>query len=75
VSSYVIVALTPMKGKLAYFAVFFGAFILFDFIFHFATRGMPAAKDAIARAVVVLGISAAVFSDHQHIGDCFSAGI
>jgi len=60
-SSYAIVALTPMKGKLAYFAVFFGAFILFDFVFHFATRGMPAAKDAIARAVVVLGITTAVF--------------
>ena len=59
-TSYLIVATTPMKGKLAYFSLFFVAFILFDFVFHFATRGLPAAKDAIARAVVVLGITLAV---------------
>lgn len=60
-TSYVIVALTPMKGKLAYFFVFFVAFTLFDFGFHFITRGLAVAKDAIARAVIAVGISIAVF--------------
>lgn len=60
-TSFVVVALTPMKGKLAYFVVFFIAFALFDFIFHFASRGLPAAKDALARAVVILGIALGVF--------------
>ena len=59
-SSYVIVAITPMKGKLAYFITFFVAFTLYDFAFHYFTRGMALAKDAIARAVVALGIALAV---------------
>jgi phosphate transport system permease protein len=32
VVSYVLVALTPMKGKLAYFVVFFFASLIIDFI-------------------------------------------
>jgi phosphate transport system permease protein len=59
--SFVVVALTPMKGKLAYFVVFFIAFALLDFFFHFASRGFPAAKDSLARAVVVFGIALGVF--------------
>ncbi|HUW87380.1 MAG TPA: phosphate ABC transporter permease PstA [Candidatus Paceibacterota bacterium] len=59
-TSYLLVATTPMEGKLAYFLVFFFAFTLFDFIFHYLTRGIALAKDAIARAVVALGISLAV---------------
>lgn len=59
-TSYLLVAVTPMRGKLAYFLVFFVAFTLFDFIFHYLTRGIALAKDAIARAIVALGISLAV---------------
>ncbi len=59
-TSYVIVAITPMKGKLAYFSVFFLAFTIYDFTFHYFTRGMALAKDAIARAFVALGIALAV---------------
>lgn len=73
-ASYIIVAITPMKGKLAYFAIFFLAFIVFDFIFHYVTRGLPAAKDAIARAVVVLGISAAVFPIVSILATVFMRG-
>jgi phosphate transport system permease protein len=73
-ASYTIVAVTPMKGKLAYFSIFFLAFALFDFIFHFATRGLAAAKDAIARAVIVLGISAAVFPIFSILGTVFMRG-
>ncbi|MBI3430399.1 MAG: phosphate ABC transporter permease PstA [Actinobacteria bacterium] len=59
-TSYVIVAITPMKGKLAYFSLFFLAFTIYDFTFHYFTRGMALAKDAIARAFVALGITLAV---------------
>lgn len=59
-TSYFLVAMTAMKGKLAYFLIFFLAFTLFDFIFHYLTRGMTLAKDAVARAIVALGISLAV---------------
>lgn len=61
VASYLLVAFTPMKGKLAYVLVFFCAFTLLDFVVHFVARGFAAAKDAIARAVVVAGISIAIF--------------
>jgi phosphate transport system permease protein len=73
-SSYLIVEFTPMKGKLAYFALFFAAFIFFDFIFHFATRGLPAARDSIARAVVVLGITVAVFPIISILATVFMRG-
>lgn len=73
-TSYFIVAMTPMKGKLAYFFVFFVAFTFFDFIFHFSTRGLPAAKDAIARAVVVLGITVAIFPIVSILATVFMRG-
>ncbi|HEX7405713.1 MAG TPA: phosphate ABC transporter permease PstA [Candidatus Nanopelagicaceae bacterium] len=72
--SYLIVAVTPMKGKLAYVALFFVIFTLFDFLFHFATRGLSAAKDAVARAIVVLGISAAVLPIISILGTVFVRG-
>lgn len=59
-TSYIVVAATPMKGKLAYFFVFFVAFTVYDFFFHFMTRGIGVGKDAVARAVVLLGVSLAV---------------
>jgi phosphate transport system permease protein len=73
-TSYLIVAITPMKGKLAYFCMFFLAFTLFDFIFHLVSHSLPAAKDAIARAVVVLGISVAVFPIISILGTVFVRG-
>ena len=60
ITSYIVVAITPMKGKLAYIGVFFLAFTLYDFAFHYMTRGMALAKDAVARAVVAAGIALAV---------------
>ena len=60
ITSYVVVAITPMKGKLAYFGIFFLAFTLYDFAFHYMTRGMALAKDAAARAVMAVGIALAV---------------
>ena len=60
ITSYIVVGITPLKGKLAYFGVFFLAFTLYDFAFHYMTRGMALAKDAVARAVVAAGIALAV---------------
>jgi phosphate transport system permease protein len=60
VVSFVIVAVTPMKGKLAYFTLFFFASIIIDFSVNYVQRGMASAKDAIARGFVTVGITFAV---------------
>ena len=73
-TSYIVVALTPLKGKLAYFIVFFIAFTVLDFVFHFVNRGLLAAKDAITRAFVFLGISLAVFPIISIIGTVIVKG-
>ena len=59
--SYLLVAITPMKGKLAYFVVFFFASVIIDFGLSFAQRGFAAAKDAVARGFVTVGMALAVF--------------
>jgi phosphate transport system permease protein len=58
--SFVLVEATPMKGKLAYFTVFFFASIIIDFITSYIQRGVASAKDAIARGFVTVGITFAV---------------
>jgi phosphate transport system permease protein len=58
--SFALVAVTPMKGKLAYFALFFFASIIIDFIVSFIQRGAASAKDAIARGFVTVGITFSV---------------
>jgi phosphate transport system permease protein len=58
--SFGIVAITPMKGKLAYFAIFFFASLLIDFIISYSQRGKASAKDAIARGFVSVGMTLAV---------------
>jgi len=58
--SFLLVAVTPMKGKLAYFTLFFFASIIIDFAASYMQRGMASAKDAIARGFVTVGITFAV---------------
>jgi phosphate transport system permease protein len=58
--SYLVVAATPMKGKLAYFTLFFFASIVIDFALCYSQRGIASAKDAIARGFVSVGITFAV---------------
>jgi len=55
VSSYVVVAATEMKGKLAYAFVLFVSYALITGLFSFITRGAPAAKDAIVKTLVAIG--------------------
>ena len=58
--SYLVVAITPMKGKLAYFSLFFFASIIIDFAANYFQRGVASAKDAVARGLVTVGITFAV---------------
>jgi len=74
-ASYILVAVTPLKGKLAYFVVFFIIFTVLDFVFHFVSRGLLAAKDAITRAFVFLGISLAVLPIVSIIGTVIVKGV
>lgn len=54
-ASYFLVALTPMNGKLAYFAIFFIAYALLTATFKAFSRGSAAAKDALVSSLVVVG--------------------
>lgn len=58
--SFALVAVTPMKGKLAYFTLFFFASIIIDFAANYFQRGVASAKDAVARGLVTVGITFAV---------------
>jgi phosphate transport system permease protein len=53
--SYLFVAATEMKGKLAYALMFFIAYTLITSTFSFITRGPQAAKDAFVSTLVSLG--------------------
>jgi len=55
ISSYVIVAITPMKGKLALFAVFFFVYMGLTASLKGIQRGSAAAKDALVNSVVAIG--------------------
>ena len=54
-SSYLIVALTEMKGKLALFLVFFLAYMLFTSSIKGFQLGSAAAKDAVVNSLVAFG--------------------
>ena len=54
-SSYLVVSVTPMKGKLAYFACFFIAYAIFTTAFKGIQRGNAAAKDALVNSLVAIG--------------------
>ncbi|CAN2212003.1 PstA ABC-type phosphate transport system, permease component [Candidatus Nanopelagicaceae bacterium] len=54
-SSYAVVAITPMKGKLALFAVFFFVYMGLTASLKGIQRGSAAAKDALVNSVVAIG--------------------
>jgi len=54
--SYGVVAVTPMKGKLAYAAIFFIVFTALDYLLSYFTLGKSAAKDVVARGFIVSGM-------------------
>ncbi len=53
--SYLVVAVTPMKGKLAYFTLFFAIYMSLTAGFQWFTRGSAAAKDAFVNSLVAIG--------------------
>jgi phosphate transport system permease protein len=53
--TYLIVAATPMKGKLAYAFLLFISYAAITGGYSYVTRGTPAAKDAIIKSVVAIG--------------------
>ena len=73
-TSYILVTLTPMKGKLAYFGVFFFAFMAIEFLYSRATRGKAVAKDSVARSFVFLGLSLAIFPIFSIVASVFVRG-
>ncbi len=54
-ASYLLVAATPMKGKLAYFFTFFFFYMCATAGYKLVTRGNMAAKDALVNTIVALG--------------------
>jgi phosphate transport system permease protein len=56
VGSFVFVALTELKGKLAYAGVFFILIIAINFIHNYLSRGIATAKDSIASSFAVAGV-------------------
>lgn len=54
-ASYLFVAVTPMKGKLAYFFTFFFFYMIATATYKLFTRGQMAAKDALVSTIVSIG--------------------
>lgn len=64
-TSFLIVAITPMKGKLAYFALFFVAWFVIDSLVVIRKKGAKGVRDGLAEKVTLLGaviVSMAVLS-------------
>ena len=57
--SYTFVVLTPLKGKLAYAALFFVAFIVIDYLFNYVKGGRAAASDSLFRGFVTAAVCVA----------------
>lgn len=60
VATYFFVAVTPMKGKLAYFVVFFIFYMAFTSGFQLYSRGSASAKDAVVNSIVAIGAAVTV---------------
>jgi phosphate transport system permease protein len=58
--AFVLVAITPMSGKLAYAAIFCLAYLVIDFVVSFVKAGRPAAIDSLFRGLVTTAIVIAV---------------
>lgn len=55
IASYLIVEITPMKGKLALFAVFFIVYMILTATLMGVQRGSAAAKDGLVNSIVAIG--------------------
>jgi phosphate transport system permease protein len=75
VASYLLVALTPMKGKLGYAFTFFAPYALITTSFSLIERGIPAAKDALIKSFVALGAVITVIPLLSILGTVLKNGI
>ena len=76
--SFVVVAATEMKGKLAYLAIFFISVVVINFAENYFNRGIAAAKDSVSSSVTAAGLVIAVvpiFSILYTIFDYGRAGL
>ena len=73
--SVAIVQLTPMKGKLAYFADFFFAYAILTAGSQWASKGRAAAKDAFVKSLVVMGAVITVLPILSILVTVFQKGI
>lgn len=55
IAAFLLVAVTPMKGKLAYFFAFFFFYMIATSTYKLFTRGQMAAKDAFVSSLVSIG--------------------
>ena len=74
VATYVLVAITPMKGKLAYFILFFIVYMSLTSILQYFKRGSAAAKDAFVSSLVAVGAVLTVIPIASIIGTVVSNG-
>ena len=72
--SYLVVALTPLKGKLAYATIFFISFVAIDYIFARLKQGKSAGADSIFRGFVTMGIFVAVIPIVSILYSVFAKG-
>jgi phosphate transport system permease protein len=59
-TSYLVVALTPMNGKLAYFFVFFAALLAFDYTYSSLKFGRAAGVDSFFKTLFTVAICVTV---------------
>lgn len=72
--SFVLVLVTPMKGKLAYLALFFISVIAINFVENYIKRGKGAAKDSIATSFATAGLIIAVVPIFSILYTIFNLG-
>ncbi|MFM7451407.1 MAG: hypothetical protein ACKO2M_02825, partial [Actinomycetota bacterium] len=73
-TSYAIVELTPMKGKLAYFFVFFFAFALYNLIKGSITRDFMNGVDQFFSIVMLLGMTLVIIPTADILYTVFDKG-
>jgi phosphate transport system permease protein len=73
--SVVVVAATPMKGKLAYAFIFFIAWLAVDSIIIIRTSGAKGVRDALAAKITLLGGAVVIMAVSSILWSVISRGI
>ena len=69
------VAFSPLAGKLGFFFSFFAIYISITAGYQLATRGTPAAKDALVKSIVALGAVLTVMPIASILGTVIKNGV